>query len=153
MQVNKGGKTMNRVYVNEDWCLGCHLCEYNCSFANSGETSMVKAFNNDKKTTPRIVVEEGQGINFAVQCRHCSDPACVKGCIAGALSITDGIICADDTKCVGCYTCILLCPYGCIVTDNEKVIKKCDLCTSNSTTTPACVAACPNAAIVFEERS
>ena len=27
---------MKRVYVNEEWCLGCHLCEYNCAFANSG---------------------------------------------------------------------------------------------------------------------
>ena len=26
---------MKRVYVNEEWCLGCHLCEYNCAFANS----------------------------------------------------------------------------------------------------------------------
>lgn len=143
---------MKRVYVNEDWCLGCHLCEYYCSFANSGEKDMFKAFNRDKKTTPRITVEEGNGINFAVQCRHCEDPVCVKSCIAGALSKKDGVISVDESKCVGCYTCVLSCPYGCIVTDNEKVIKKCDLCTSNSNDAPACVQGCPNAAIVFEER-
>lgn len=34
---------MKRVYVNEKWCLGCHLCEYNCAFANSGCEDMVKA--------------------------------------------------------------------------------------------------------------
>ena len=34
---------MKRVYVNEQWCLGCHLCEYNCAFANSGQTNIVKA--------------------------------------------------------------------------------------------------------------
>lgn len=144
---------MKRVYINEDWCLGCHLCEFNCSFQNSGEISMVKAFKKDKKTTARIVVEEGTDINFAIQCRHCSDPLCMKGCIAGALVINDGIISLDDTKCVGCYTCVLSCPYGCIMIDDEKIIKKCDLCTSTSHTIPACVQACPNAAIVFEERS
>ncbi|MDF2614842.1 MAG: Fe-S-cluster-containing hydrogenase component 2 [Clostridia bacterium] len=152
MQVNKrGGKIMKRVYVNEDWCLGCHLCEYHCSFANSGKSDMVKAFNGNTKTTPRIVIEEGDDINFAVQCRHCDEPLCVKGCIAGALTVTDGVITIDDTRCVGCYTCVLSCPFGCIVTDNEKVIKKCDLCISR-TGEPACVKGCPNAAIVFEER-
>ena len=40
---------MKRVYVNEQWCLGCHLCEYNCAFANSGMTDMVKALK-DKGT-------------------------------------------------------------------------------------------------------
>ena len=34
---------MKRVYVNEQWCLGCHLCEYYCAFANSGKSDMVKA--------------------------------------------------------------------------------------------------------------
>lgn len=143
---------MKRVYVNEDWCLACHLCEFNCSFANSGETSMIKAFNKDKKTTSRIVVEEGNDINFAVQCRHCDDPVCVKGCIAGALSSHDGVISVDESQCVGCYTCVLSCPYGCILIDNETVIKKCDLCTKNNNGNPACVQACPNGAIIFEER-
>ena len=27
---------MKRIYVKEEWCLGCHLCEYNCAFANCG---------------------------------------------------------------------------------------------------------------------
>ena len=30
-------KNMKHIYVNEKWCLGCHLCEYYCAFANSGE--------------------------------------------------------------------------------------------------------------------
>ena len=34
---------MKRVYVNEEWCLGCHLCEYNCAFANSNEDDMILA--------------------------------------------------------------------------------------------------------------
>lgn len=37
---------MKRVYVNEEWCLGCHLCEYNCAFANSGMKDMVKALKD-----------------------------------------------------------------------------------------------------------
>ena len=80
---------MKRVYVNEKWCLGCHLCEYYCAFANSGKSSMVKALK-DHKIAPRIRIEERNNISFAVFCRHCTDPLCVKGCISGALTIVDG---------------------------------------------------------------
>ena len=96
---------MKRVYVNEKWCLGCHLCEYNCAFANSGMTDMVKALK-DRDIFPRIRVEEGDSINFAVSCRHCDNPLCVKGCISGALSIQDGVISIDSKK---IYTRFLFC--------------------------------------------
>ena len=61
---------MKRVYVNEQWCLGCHLCEYNCDFANSGQTNIVKALKG-KSIFPRIHVEGEDKITFAVSCRHC----------------------------------------------------------------------------------
>ena len=85
---------MKRVYVNEKWCLGCHLCEYYCAFANSGKSSMVKALK-DHKIAPRIRIEERNNISFAVSCRHCTDPLCVKGCISGALTIVDGAVQID----------------------------------------------------------
>ena len=143
---------MKRIYVKEDWCLGCHLCEYNCAFANSGMTDMVKALRG-KEIYPRIQVEQDEaGITYAVSCRHCEDPICVKSCIAGALSKKDGVIEIDHDKCVGCLTCVLVCPYGAVVEDGSGVAQKCELCTKNASGQPACVAGCPNGAIVFEER-
>ena len=81
---------MKRVYVNEKWCLGCHLCEYNCAFANSGKDDMAKL--KGIKINPRIQVEEHEDVCFAVNCRHCEEPLCVKSCISGALSVHDGVI-------------------------------------------------------------
>ncbi len=143
---------MKKIYVNEEWCLGCHLCEYYCAFANSGKTNMVSALK-DVKINPRIQVEEGGDVCFAVNCRHCDDPICVKSCITGALSINDGIIEIDQNKCVGCYTCVLVCPYGAVMPDGSgHAVQKCELCTKNSCGFPSCVAHCPNNAIVYEER-
>ena len=72
---------MKRIYPNEKWCLGCHLCEYYCSFANSGCKDMVQALK-DKKIFPRIRVEGDERVTFALSCRHCSDPLCIKACIS-----------------------------------------------------------------------
>ncbi len=142
---------MKRVYVNEQWCLGCHLCEYHCAFANSGEASMVNALKG-KPIYPRIHVEDGKHIHFAVSCRHCEDPMCVKSCIAGAITKKDGVVHIDKTKCVGCYTCVLVCPYGSLAIGPEGTMQKCELCLENTCGEPACVNGCPNKAIVYEER-
>lgn len=141
---------MKRVYVNEEWCLGCHLCEYNCAFANSRLPDMVTALKG-KKIFPRIHVEGKEKISFAVSCRHCTDPICVKSCIAGAISQENGVVKIDENKCVGCFTCVLVCPYGALAPGEKGVMQKCELCVQNGGE-PACVKGCPNRAIVYEER-
>ena len=143
---------MKRVFVNEKWCLGCHLCEYNCAFANSGCDDMVKALKG-KDIYPRIKVEGDDKITYAVSCRHCTDPICVRSCISGALSKSeDGMVSIDKNKCIGCLSCVLVCPYGAISQDETGAVQKCELCLRNSCGSPACVAGCPNNAIVYEER-
>lgn len=117
-------------------------------------TDMAKALKG-KEIHPKIHVEDGaDGIHFAVNCRHCSDPICVRSCIAGALSRTaDGMVEIDKNKCVGCFTCVLVCPYGAIMPDADgHAAQKCELCTRNLCGEPNCVKHCPNRAIVYEER-
>ncbi|MDR3185917.1 MAG: 4Fe-4S ferredoxin [Christensenellaceae bacterium] len=142
---------MKRVYVNEQWCLGCRLCEYYCAFANSNESDIVKALK-DKKIHSNIRVETKGNINFAVSCRHCEEPLCVKGCITGALQKKDGLIVVDKDRCIHCYTCIVCCPYGAVSPSADGVIQKCELCAKISGNQPACVKGCINQAIVYEER-
>jgi len=155
---------MKRVYVNEKWCLGCHLCEYYCAFAGTNEKDMARALK-DIKIRPKIKIEEKDGISFAVSCRHCQEPLCVKGCITGSLTISNGIITINHDRCVSCYTCILSCPFGAVSTSDDGAVEKCELCVSkeprvskepgveNIDCSPACVKGCPNGAIVFEERA
>lgn len=112
---------------------------------------MVKALKN-LRINPRIHIEEAKGISFAVSCRHCDEPLCVKGCISGALSQKNGVITIDREKCVGCYTCVLSCPYGAVSPSDEGAVQKCELCIKTARGLPLCVERCPNKAIVFEER-
>lgn len=142
---------MKLIYVNEEWCLACHLCEYNCAFANSGTREMVTALKG-KPIFPRIHIEGDEKISFAVSCRHCTDPICVKSCIAGAISKSDGVVRIDREKCVGCLTCVLVCPFGALSPGEDGIMQKCELCIQNSFDEPACVKGCPNKAIVYEER-
>ncbi len=143
---------MKRVYVDEKWCLGCHLCEYNCAFAASGKDDMSKALKG-VKIHPNIRVEGDNNISFAVNCRHCDEPLCVKGCITGALSKgEDGVVTIDHEKCIHCYTCVLCCPYGAVMPSEDGAVQKCELCIKTSGGVPKCVEGCPNRAIIFEER-
>ncbi len=89
---------------------------------------------------------------FSLRCQHCDEPACVYACLTGALSkdADTGIVTVDDNKCVGCWTCIIACPFGAIRQDTaQKKIAKCDLCQGDEV--PACVANCPNEALVYAE--
>lgn len=142
---------MKKVYVNEKWCLGCHLCEYYCAFAATDQKDMARALM-DTKINPRIWIEEKDNICFAVSCRHCEEPLCAKSCIAGAITVKDGIVTINRDKCISCYTCVLVCPYGAVVPSEDGAMQKCELCSKTSSGKPACVKGCPNAAIVFEER-
>ena len=53
----------------------------------------------------------------------------------------------DEKKCIGCMTCLAVCPVGWITAGRTAV--KCDLC--RETGAPGCVKNCPNRALVYVE--
>ena len=55
------------------------------------------------------------------------------------------MVSVDTSKCIGCMTCLAVCPLGCIKTGTYAV--KCDLCKGEDM--PACVKNCPNKALVY----
>jgi len=144
---------MKGIYINEPVCIGCRLCEVYCQAEHSRWKDLVKAFKRESRLPlPSLLVEERRPICFPVQCRHCADPACVYACLTGALwrDPDSGVVTVDVDKCVGCWTCILACPFGAIRQDTrqEKIVK-CDLCAGKDM--PVCVANCPNEALVYAE--
>lgn len=143
---------MKKIFAKQENCISCRLCEIHCITAHSKSKDIVKAFKLEGRKVPRIRMERSGAISFAVQCRHCEQPLCVYSCITGAMSINaDGEVVNDPERCVGCLTCILVCPYGAVTRGEEgdKVVAKCDLCAGLEA--PACVENCPNRALVLKE--
>ena len=142
---------MPKVVAKPEVCMGCHLCEIWCVVAHSKSKDIIKAFKYEKKQLPRIIVDENLPEVFAIQCRHCEEPDCVFACISGALYKDEsGKVVHDESKCVGCLSCVMACPYGGIVVDFEsRKVVKCDLCEEIGF--PVCVKMCPNEALVYEE--
>jgi len=143
---------MKRVYVNEKVCIGCHLCEVYCQLQHAGTRDLVKAFKQGERPLPRLRLDEKGMVSLSVRCQHCDDAPCVQACLTGALSRdpVTGVTTVDEVRCIGCGTCMLVCPLGAIQLDkgNKKALK-CDLCQGEEV--PACVANCPNEALVFVE--
>jgi carbon-monoxide dehydrogenase iron sulfur subunit len=146
---------MKRIYVNEEYCIGCRLCEIHCLVQHSQSKKIIKAFTEETpRAIPRLLIEEEGPLSFAMPCRHCSEAPCVEACITGAMHREEetGAILCDEDRCVGCWTCLMVCPFGVIQRNvsDRKAVSKCDLCYGEQT--PACVAHCPNEALVYEER-
>ncbi|MDO9333266.1 MAG: 4Fe-4S dicluster domain-containing protein [Dehalococcoidales bacterium] len=144
---------MKRVLVNEPACMGCHLCEVHCQLQHSRSRDLLKAFKKESpKPTPRLRIEVRKPVFFSLRCQQCTEPSCVSACLTGALSRNPetGVVTTDEDRCIGCWTCILACPYGSIRQDalKHKPVK-CDLC--QGAETPACVLNCPNEALTCEE--
>lgn len=144
---------MKRIYSIPDYCMGCGLCEVYCKVRNSKSDDILEAYKERPQPQSRIRVEVSRPISFAVQCRHCIEPLCIDSCFSGALYLDEstGAVLHNEEKCIGCWSCIMVCPVGALTSDFEKnkVIAKCDMCLADGD--PVCVKNCPNKALVFEE--
>jgi carbon-monoxide dehydrogenase iron sulfur subunit len=143
---------MKKIIVEPKVCIGCRLCEIHCAVAHSRSKDIIKAFRREKPPVARILVEEEKPLSFALSCRHCEEPYCIYSCLTGAMfKDEEGRVLHNSEKCIGCWTCIMVCPYGAIKRDGiKKIVFKCDLCLE--TGEPACVKNCPQEALTLVER-
>lgn len=138
------------IFVRLDRCTGCHSCEMACAVEHSASKSIYGAMFETPRPRHRVYVEPVSKTTPApVLCRHCEDAPCMHACIAGAIRRTEeGVVTTRADKCIGCWTCVMVCPYGVIGRNiEEHKAYRCDRCPELPV--PACVGACPTKALVY----
>ncbi len=133
--------------------MGCGLCEVSCTVQHSKSKDIVKAYTRETpRPISRVRLEMSRPVSFAIQCRHCENAPCAQACLTGAMhkDAQTGIVTHNPDKCMGCWTCVMICPFGAIKMDTQnRVIAKCDRCLELDV--PACVANCPNGGLEIKE--
>lgn len=89
-----------------------------------------------------------------MHCRHCETPYCKQVCPNMAITRVGDAVYLDADKCLGCRQCAMVCPFGVMHWDGQKmVVRKCDLCMQRTAEglEPACVEACPSGALEYDE--
>lgn len=153
---------MKRLMVKLERCSGCKRCELSCMEEHSVQKNYCLATLGVPEPKTRIFVEAINDCPMPVVCRHCDEPLCVSACMAGCMQKdpVTGIVnnMGHEQQCVGCWMCIMACPYG-VINPSFDVVEtrknafaqalKCDFCPERET--PACVEGCPNDALEVQE--
>lgn len=142
----RGKKMSKQIYARSELCTGCRICSMVCSISKFGET---------KPWASGITIHRDPFGRYEWQavCRQCEDPPCIDACLTGSLQkdLQRGVVFNDFAKCVGCWSCVMACPYGAIAVDMEQeVAVQCDQCRNEEQ--PLCVQQCPTEALVYVER-
>ncbi len=140
---------MKQIFVKPEQCLGCRSCEIGCAVQHSEGKSLFAAMAERPLPLKRIFVESGGKIKMPVLCRQCEEAPCLSSCISGSLYRDEtGMVNKREEKCIGCWTCIMVCPFGVVRRSRDRELAiKCDRC--GDLDVPACVNACPTGALLF----
>ena len=143
---------MRRIYCDIRKCLSCHTCEIACAVRHSQSNELSQAIGEKPRPRHLVRVNASSLGPFPLRCHHCKDAPCIDACKSGATyrDAESQKVLIDQSKCVGCWMCVMVCPFGAVMPNHEthKAIK-CDLCEGHDK--PACAEACPTKALYFEE--
>lgn len=149
------------VIADPSKCIGCRSCEVACAASHRDKDAGFTVGTMDTPIVPRLYLVKEEKVVMPIQCRHCEDAPCANACPVNAIEQDDGSIRVNESACIGCKTCMLVCPVGAVDLlpryDKKQsgaafegkaklVAHKCDLCKENGGT-PACVKACPKEAL------
>ena len=127
--------------IDHEKCTGCRLCELVCAVKHH-------QVSNPTKSRIRVIKWEWEGVYVPMACQQCEDAPCQKACPAKAIAREPAFdrVTVDYDKCIGCRTCVAVCPFGAMhFVPSERKVIKCDLCDGE----PQCVRFCEVHAVEF----
>lgn len=149
-------------------CIGCKACVVACKKVNhlaadtrvygEGLYDAPDGLSEFSKTVIQLYKEDDKQSFVKKQCMHCVDPACVNGCMIGALTKGEhGIVWWQADRCVGCRYCEIACPFNVPKFEWSKRapnIVKCELCRDRLAEgkEPGCTEVCPRQAVIYGPR-
>lgn len=140
-----------------DRCIDCELCMAACKKTNHVPDYGFRT-NILEHEDPTAIGQQREFI--PVLCNHCNVPQCTRVCPTRATykDQQNGIVRMDITKCIGCLTCQLGCPYNARYFNEEiHAVDKCDFCfkqrLSKGEKLTACADACPAQVRIFGDLS
>ncbi len=141
------------VIADPGLCVGCKTCMAAC---------LTKHFVKGDVAVPRLNLVQTKAVSAPIVCHHCEDAPCVASCPVGALYFDEGRVAIKQSRCIGCRSCMMACPYGAVQIVGRPVTRtlgnvslgeglqpyvvKCDLCYDRPEG-PACVQACITGAL------
>ena len=134
--------------IDQRTCIGCHACTVACKTEHEVPLGQFRTWVKyvDSGTFPDTTRSFG-----VMRCNHCTDAPCVKICPTQALfKRDDGIVDFDNSRCIGCKSCMQACPYDAIYIDADThTAAKCNMCAHriDEDLEPACVVVCPTHSI------
>ena len=134
--------------LDQNACIGCHACTVACKAENDVPLG---SFRTWVKWVEEDEFPETKRSAAVLRCNHCADAPCITICPTKALHRRDdGIVDLDDSRCIGCASCLQACPYDAIhIDEREGTAAKCHFCAHRLEVglAPACVSVCPEQAI------
>lgn len=139
-------------------CVGCQTCAVCCKIANevpgSAQWNHVENLDGGIFDQPMGEYPSTSLAFRPMLCNHCENPACVHNCPTGAMrkDPETGIVWVDQSVCIGCGYCAMVCPYVApSMDDANHVMSKCTFCKDRVAKgeVPYCVDGCPANARIF----
>lgn len=137
-------------FVATNRCYGCKTCTVSCASERQLRPGVLL------RRVRRVEAAEAAGHAFvSMSCNHCDHPACVENCPVRAYEKReDGLVVQDHAKCIGCQTCVEVCPFHAPCYDEaDSTTYKCDGCASRRDRglPPKCSSACPSSNIALDD--
>jgi len=113
---------MRKIMVDLQKCTGCRMCQIACAVRHSKSGNLYVAILETPRPRSRTHVKDSYRRPFPLRCEHCEEALCIDACKSGALGrdAETGAVRIDEDKCVGCWMCVMVCPFGAVFADFER---------------------------------